>query len=246
MPRPPIKALALASHIAAQIDQGILTPGAWLPSERDLATTHAMDRSTVRKAIELLQTEGRVVVHPGVGAQIAGTEVLQRSASDITRRVGQWRGFHVSALASGQRPYTHTTISEVEANPTVARWLAVPTQERVLERRRLQGLEEIGPIQISVSWIPLDVVAQVPILRQQNTGPGGIHERLEELGHNLEFEDTVTCRAPSPEERDILQTDDDAVLVVWRRCYNQDQKIMEANNRVIVSSRQEVIYRYGR
>jgi GntR family transcriptional regulator len=245
MPRPPIKARILAANIATQIESGSLPPGAWLP-ERELAKEHEVDRSTVRKALEFLALERRVVIFPNMGAQVAGGDVLQRPASDITRRVGNWRGFHASALDAGRTPYTHTTIAEVTATIAVARWLGVPTGESVLERRRLQGAEEIGPIQISTSWIPLDVVDAVPVLRRHNTGPGGIHERLEDLGNILDFEDTVSSRAPSADERETLKTQDDAVLVIWRRCYNQDRKIMEANRRIVVSSRQEVVYRYGR
>jgi hypothetical protein len=56
----------------------------------------------------------------------------------------------------------------------------------------------------------------------------------------------VTCRLPSDDERETLRTDGEPVLVIWRRCYNQHRKIMEANKRIVVSGRQEVICRYGR
>ena len=47
----------------------------------------------------------------------------------------------------------------------------------------------------------LDLVERVPVLGEVNTGPGGMHSRLEELGHQIYFEESVTCRLPTEEEQ---------------------------------------------
>src|SRR6266704_843464 len=70
--------------IAEQIDTGTLEEGAWLPSERDLATTYQADRSTVRRALRILQARGLIALQRGVGAQVG--EPVRRNAADVTRR----------------------------------------------------------------------------------------------------------------------------------------------------------------
>ncbi len=243
MPRPPTKAQRVAHAIAEQIDAGTLGEGAWLPSERDLATTYQADRSTVRRALRILQARGLIALQRGVGAQVG--EPVRRNAADVTRRTGNWRGFHVSAEQAGRQPYTHTTVRETELGSVPARWLGVPTGTRVLERARVQGVNDEPPVQLSTTWFAPEVADRLPILEQVDTGPGGMLSRMEEIGYRLRFEDTVTCRLPSPSEREQLRLRaDQPVLNVWRRCYDQHGRILEVTYRVVVGDRNELIYRY--
>ena len=74
MSKPPKIAQELAAQLTAQIEQGELPTGSWLPSERQLAETHAVGRSTARAAVKYLADLGLVQLVAGSGAQ-----VLQRS-----------------------------------------------------------------------------------------------------------------------------------------------------------------------
>jgi GntR family transcriptional regulator len=245
MPKPPTKAQAIADVIARHIDAGDLAPGSWLPSERQLAQIHGADRSTIRRALRLLEQRRLVVPHPGLGVKVREAEPVRREASDITAAVGTWRGFHVSATQAGREPYTDTTVREVAIDPIPARWLGVPTGTLVLERARIQGIAGEPPIQVSTTWILPEITERLPILRQINTGPGGMLSRIEELGFQLRFEDAVSSRLPSPTEQDQLQIQpDQPVLTVWRRCYDQHDRVLEVTCRVIAAHRHELIYRY--
>lgn len=65
-----------------------------------------------------------VILTAGTGAQVpAADSTLRRAADDVTRQVGTWRGFHVSATKAGQQPFTETTVSEVDADVEVGRGL---------------------------------------------------------------------------------------------------------------------------
>lgn len=247
MPRPPAKAQAITSALAARIIDNDLEAGSWLPPERELAEEYEADRSTVRRALRLLAEQGLIAIRPGEGTQVRLSEPVRRSASDITEQVGAWRGFHVSALQSGRDPVTQTTVQEVEADVQLAKWLGAPTSTRVLERARVQGLKGEPPVQTSTTWILLPVVEKLPILRQVDTGPGGMYSRLEEIGYQLLFEESVTCRLPRTDEQKVLEIDNtQPVLTLWRRCYDQKSQILEVTHRVVVGDRHELVYRYGR
>jgi GntR family transcriptional regulator len=116
-----------------------------------------------------------------------------------------------------------------------------------LKRARIQGIIDGPPIQLSTSWIKTEVAAKIPILRQVNTGPGGMYSRFEDTGISITFEDVVTCRLPRDDnERQALEIGSgEPVLVVWRRCYDQEEQILEVTNRVIVGSRQQLVYKYN-
>lgn len=70
MPKPPVRAHELAAQLAAQIRAGEPAPGSWLPSERQLAETHAVSRTTARAALQNLAELGLVRVVPGSGVQV--------------------------------------------------------------------------------------------------------------------------------------------------------------------------------
>lgn len=246
MPRPPAKAQAISNALAARIVEGELDPAAWLPSERELARLYEADRSTVRRALRLLAEQGLVQLRHGAGAQVRAASRVRRAASDITRQVGEWRGFHVSARRDGHTPFTRTAVAEVEADDRLAFRLDVPVGTRVLERARVQGVEGEPPVQTATTWVILEIVEQIPVLREVDTGPGGIYSRLEEAGYRITFEESVTCRLPRPDEQETLEIKpDQPVLTLWRRACDQHDRVVEATHRVVVGDRHELVYRYG-
>jgi GntR family transcriptional regulator len=245
MPRPPAKAHHLAEAIAERISAGTFAAGSWLPSERELAQEYSADRSTVRRALRILAERRLVTLASGTGAQVHSDNALRRAADDVTQQVGTWRGFHVSATKAGREPYTETTVSEVTADFVVAQGLGVPSGTPVLQRARRQGTADAGCVQLSTSYVRQDVADKLPILRQIDTGSGGMYSRMEELGYRLHFEETVTCRLPDDEEQEKLQiTATEPVLVLWRRCYDQHGRILDLTHRIVVGDRHELVYRY--
>lgn len=247
MPRPPAKAQSLADRLGTKIDEGLYPPGTWLPSEREIAEEHQVDRSTVRRALRILAERHLVNLTAGTGAQIpaAGSSPMRRAADDVTRQSGTWRGFHVSATKAGHQPFTETTVSEIEADVDVGRGLGVPTGTPVLRRARRQGIMGGLPVQLSTSYLRLDLAEKISIIREVNTGPGGMYSRLEELGHRIHFEESVTCRLPTDEEQEHLKIHaNEPVLVLWRRSYDQNNQILDLTHRVVVGNRQELVYRY--
>ncbi|MBT2207359.1 GntR family transcriptional regulator [Actinomadura sp. NEAU-AAG7] len=246
MPRPPAKAQAITSALAARIVEGEMAAGAWLPSERELAREFGADRSTVRRALRMLAEQGLVQARRGAGVQVRPERPVRRAASDVTRQVGGWRGFHVSVRADGRRPFTRTEVRETDADAQVARRLAVPAGTRVLERARVQGVEGEPPVQTATTWVIMEIVARIPVLREIDTGPGGLYSRLEEAGHRITFEEAVTCRMPLVDEQRTLAIGaEQPVLTVWRRARDQDDRVVEVTHRVVVGDRHELVYRYG-
>ncbi|TDC42364.1 GntR family transcriptional regulator [Actinomadura sp. KC345] len=246
MPRPPAKAQAISNALAARIVEGELEPGAWLPSERELARQYGADRSTVRRALQMLAEQGLVRLRHGAGTQVRTARRVRRAAADITRQVGSWRGFHVSAQEDGRTPFTRTAVGEVEAGERLAPRLDVPPGTRVLERARVQGVEGEPPVQTATTWVIPEIVERIPVLREVDTGPGGIYSRLEESGLRITFEESVTCRLPCADEQETLEIGpDQPVLTLWRRAYDQDGRVVEVTHRVVVGDRHELVYRYG-
>src|SRR5690348_289828 len=82
--------LQLADALRAQIASGELPPGSRLPSEKTLEQETGLNRSTIRRSIDILRSEGLVVVrHPhGTFVREPGEKsVVQVSEGRITARM---------------------------------------------------------------------------------------------------------------------------------------------------------------
>lgn len=60
----------IAEALAARIRSGVFPPGAYLPSERELAAQMSVSRPSVREALIALEVMGLVVVRVGDGVQV--------------------------------------------------------------------------------------------------------------------------------------------------------------------------------
>lgn len=86
----PVRAYELiVQQIETAIFDGSLTPGMRLPSERELMTQFGVSRSTVREALRILQSEGKVQSRPGDphGPVVLpfSTTALHKSMSSLVR-----------------------------------------------------------------------------------------------------------------------------------------------------------------
>lgn len=63
----------ITSYITDRIDSGSWAPGDRLPTDRELAARFAISRNTVRRTLEQLEQEHRIVRQVGRGSFVAGT-----------------------------------------------------------------------------------------------------------------------------------------------------------------------------
>ncbi|MCK2219096.1 GntR family transcriptional regulator [Actinomadura sp. ATCC 31491] len=89
----PVRAVRAYERVVEQIEEavesGALSPGARLPSERELMTQFSVSRSTVREALRVLQARGLVRSRPGDpnGAEVLAFSpvALQKSMTTLAR-----------------------------------------------------------------------------------------------------------------------------------------------------------------
>src|SRR5271156_3781852 len=74
----------LATRLRRLIDEGELPPGEPLPTDRALAVTLAVGRSTTVAAYDLLRQEGRIVRRQGSGTVVAGAGAAAGTAARPT------------------------------------------------------------------------------------------------------------------------------------------------------------------
>ncbi len=131
------------SLLAAMDDE--LSPGAMIPSERELMVRHGVSRATVRAAIAGLVSDGRLAKVPGKGTVVTRPRVesqlhLASFTQDMRRR--------------GHRPTTRLLACATEpADPTLATALGLDADASLWRIERLR-LADGEPMAVETSWYP--------------------------------------------------------------------------------------------
>lgn len=211
----------VAGAFIERIDDGRLSPGSRLPSERRLASEYGISRMTARAAMNLLAQRGYVERRNGSGTYVAGPKVeLDLSAvAGFTDRVLR------HGVTPGAEVIEASTVGAAELDSSVATALSVKDEELVhkLVRTRTGNGELLA---LEESYFPASYCPN--LLDKELTG--SIYEllritcRLEPA--YLRQETEVTQLSSSVAE--ILDTYSDApALRVTRTTWDTDGQVIE-------------------
>lgn len=240
----------IADWLRNAIEHGLLVPNMRLPSETSLMRRFHTTRTTVRRALEQLAHEGRVRTQRGVGVFVKAPvrdDALIREPYDRMARHRRHRGespLYVDAATQGLSPAAvaqdHVDLHEVAVPRRIATWLEVDAGSTVFRRRRRMWADNI-PTQITTSYLPLDIA--VGALRQEHTGDGGTHARIEELGYELtEFIERLSVRMPTDAEARELRLEPGVPVVDLLQTTYAGERPVECFTSVIAGDR--YVFRY--
>jgi GntR family transcriptional regulator len=141
--------LRLSARLRDAIQHGTISTGTSLPAERELARLLGLSRQTVRRAVEILTTEGLLVVRQGSGTYVNArfveplTELT--SFSDDMRR----RGFEPGSV------WLERTLGQ--PTPEEALALGLSLRDRVMRASRVRTANG-EPIAVEVAVVDARVV----------------------------------------------------------------------------------------
>jgi GntR family transcriptional regulator len=181
-------------RIEALIDT--LSPGEPLPAERELARDLGVARMTLRRAIDSLVHDSRLIRRQGSGTFVAAAKVSQGLSAT---------SFSADMRARGLRPGGHTLFSRTTpAGVVLSSLLGVPPSSTVLHVRRLRLADDI-PMALEDLHVPHAIA------------PGLTGEDLENQSFYQLLSDRWGCSIGSGTqtvEPCLVTTDDASVLDV--------------------------------
>lgn len=252
MPAPSRRVEQVAEAIArtaADVAAG-LQPGdqpRFLPSWNALAREHGASKSTVQDALALLAERGVVELVPGKGARVLPTPRVQRRPAHQQTTRGRWRGLHLAASDIGLRDWVETWIEDVLLPREPAGFLGVALGTPTVERARIQGVVIAGervPVQLSWTWFHPDVAEELPVVRQPDTGEGGIWSRFEDAGYRLVQDEVIRAAPATASQADALDVPEGGPLLeVWRTCRDDTSgRVLEVTLRLINPDLHELVF----
>jgi GntR family transcriptional regulator len=218
-PHPPLRD-QLADHIRQAIVTDDLRPGDTMPSEQEIADAVRVDKATVRRAIDVLSTEGLLSKANGRRTTVAAPPPVreldtQRYRDELARlRAGQ-REDTAAFVTDHDAIWDEYTVDPVEyseepANEADAHYLQVRKGTKVMRRRMVKRLDG-EPLQIQRSTVLLSK-AKGTVLADKTAQPypGGTLAELYDAGFipngsTLTITEEARGHMPNTTERRLLQ-----------------------------------------
>jgi len=226
----------LLDILSTAIDSNQLKPGDRIPSEKELLDTFNVSRVTIRRAIQELAYQNKVLCVPG-----KGSFVLQPKIEPLTALTS----FSENMRAQGYEPsYQDTSISFIEPNSKIQALLKVGQKERILYIHRMM-LAGGSPMAIQNVYLPERIYGRNQALfTAEILNQISLYKILElEIGIPLyRADEWVDSSKATKEEANLLQIqENDPVLVIERVTYSSlEQDPIEFVHQIYTADR----YRY--
>ncbi len=200
---------AKQQQVRAQLEQLLegLAPGELLPPERDLAHRLGVARMTLRRAVDVLVEESRLVRRQGAGTFVAAPKVTQRLAAT---------SFSADMRARGLRPGSRTVLSRrFPAGVMLSSVLEVSPQTEVLHVRRLRLADDV-PMAVEDLHVPASVA---PGMTGRDLDDASFYDLLEHRFGTPVVAGTQTVEPAlvAPEEAELLEVDPGSPVFLFER-----------------------------
>jgi GntR family transcriptional regulator len=204
----PPKYVLMVNTIQERLGNGTYPAGTMIPSESQLMAEFGASRPTVVRALGILQQDGWIEPRAGVGRFV-------RPRSSMAARQAPGR---VAELLAGDEAagVKLLKVGPVLAPQRAAAALDVAPGAALIARERLVVAEDVGPIELATTYVPVDLAARTDV---GNGTP--LHEPL--LDHltrraGLTFDhatERISARRPDKHEAQLLEIDPhDTVLTL--------------------------------
>lgn len=197
--------------------------GSFIPSEGELMKIYSVSRTTVRKAVDLLQREKLVSVQRGRGTEvISGLQQVRNSKIQIYHDV---TGISSEYLVEGESVAMNSVIDIVPADTDTARYMELPENTEVFQIRRLKILGN-SPFNYVISYVPCDLA---PGLERYSGQVFYLYQCLDENYHLISTSITETISADTAKflTANLLGVSIGAPLLLTRRIARHGDRVME-------------------
>ncbi|MGH3737928.1 MAG: GntR family transcriptional regulator [Micromonosporaceae bacterium] len=235
----------VANSLRARITSGDLAPGDAIPPESELEREFGYNRTTIRRAISILQGEGLIDVVHGRGTFVRQRRLIRRDPIaglryEHQRASGDGSDTGLFEAVTGTRGTVKVdhSYSNAEARADLAEAFQVEEGTPLL-RRTYYYLVDGAPHQIVESYLLAEMVAGTAIADPANERPGrGTMAQLRDLSVYVERCTLgIQTRMPSPHETEALTIGPGTPVMVHRRVMFAEDRVVEVGEIVVPGDR---------
>ncbi|MFE9443846.1 GntR family transcriptional regulator [Streptomyces sp. NPDC006602] len=238
--------LRIADELRRRIVEHEWVPGDRLPSRAQIAQECQVGENVVRRAQELLISQGVLEGRAGSGTYVAESRQRVRMVRSSAREQPESSPFRADMRAVGrQGDWESRSEAKVPAPAEIAARLGI-AEGHPCVRTAYEFLADGRPVQLSTSWEPYDLTAGTLVVLPEG-GPhagAGVVNRMAEIGITVSH----TVEQPEPrqataEEASLLGIQKGSLVTHIRRTYYSDQgRPVETADIVVPAALCEIVY----
>jgi DNA-binding GntR family transcriptional regulator len=249
--------LRVLADLRAQIRDGVLPPGARVPSRNAIIARYGVGETAAKHALAVLAAEGLIEARAGSGSYVRRIPAERLLEHDRLHFPGS--PFGLGRLANGhdgqgedQRggesvrlAWEHHT-ERAQAPASVARRLRIEPGEDLVMRTRYLLTADSLPVQLATSFEPLAITAGTPVLlpEEGQFAGRGVIARMAVIGIAVDqVTEEIAVRPALAAEAGALDIALGAPVLSIERAHLAGDRVVEAGDIVIPADQYRVRYR---
>ncbi|MFD7616022.1 GntR family transcriptional regulator [Streptomyces sp. NPDC059802] len=238
--------LRIADELRRRIVEHVWEPGDRLPSRTQIGQECGVGENVVRRAQELLISQGVLEGRAGSGTYVAEPRQRVRVVRSSAREQPTGSPFRADMKAVGrQGDWESRTDAKVPAPADIAVRLGIAEGELCV-RTTYEFLADSRPVQLSTSWEPYDLTAGTVVVLPEG-GPhagAGVVNRMAEIGITVSHAvEQPEPRQATAEEASLLGIQKAGLVTHIRRTYYSDEgHPVETADIVVPAALCEIVY----
>ncbi|MGW8971940.1 GntR family transcriptional regulator [Streptomyces platensis] len=238
--------LRIADELRRRITEHEWTPGDRLPSRAQIAQEYGVGENVIRRAQELLISQGVLEGRAGSGTYVAAARQRVRMVRSSAREQPDGSPFRADMKAMAKLgDWESRTEAKVPAPAEIAARLGIGEGDLCV-RTVYEFLADGKPVQLSTSWEPYELTAgTVVVLPEGGPHAGvGVVNRMAEIGITVSHAvEQPEPRQANTEEASLLGIQKASLVTHIRRTYYSDQgRPVETADIVVPAALCEIVY----
>ena len=234
--------LRVLEDLRARISEGVLEPGARVPSRNAIIARYGVGETAAKHALQVLAAEGLIEARAGSGSYVRRAPVTRLMDHDRVQYPGSPFGLGEPA----GRLSLEYQAEQVPPPPDIARRLGLlPGSDPVMRTRYLLSADGVA-IQLATSYEPVQITGGTAIaVPEQGTFAGrGVIERMKAIGIRVdEVTEEISVRPSLRSEATVLAISPGAPVLLVQRTHLADGTPVEAADIVLAADGFRLRYR---
>jgi GntR family transcriptional regulator len=243
--------LRVAEDLRMRIREGLLAPGARVPSRNAIIARYGVGETAAKHALQVLATEGLIEARAGSGSYVRPLPASRYLEHDRPHFPGSPFGLDEAALpadhpAALRVTWEHQT-EHAAPSPAIARRLGGTAATALITVTRYLLTADGEPVQLATSYEPSGLTegTQVALPEQGPLAGRGVIERMRSIGIEVDqVTEDLSVRQSLLAEADALALPPGAPVLLMERVHLSGGSPVETADIVIPAARFRLRYRF--
>lgn len=238
--------LRVLADLRAQIRDGVLAPGARVPSRNAIMARYGVGETAAKHALQVLAAEGLIEARTGSGSYVRRIPAVRPLEHDRLHFPGSPFGLPAQANGQAVRMGWQHSAEQVRAPAPVARRLRLEPGDDLVMRTVYLLTADGTPVQLATSHEPVAITAGTPVLlpEQGRFAGRGVITRMGAIGISVDqVTEEIAVRPSQPGEAGLLAIAAGAPLICVERAHLAGNRVVEVSDIVIPADQYKLRYR---